>query len=175
LLKLLRIDKRTPKVGMYLAYASEELLTATAEDFIRRLRAKRKGNEANCLPAGIDYNDDRASSRQRHSPLGHHLGQIAQAELVAKLVAHTQNNDPNTGLTAFCANVTLSACNEFLSRVLSSRSTMQRGRDRQTVATPTEQPPRKLSGKRTAQREHLESGALVRYMRPPKGISRLRP
>jgi hypothetical protein len=27
------------------------------------------------------------------------------------------------------------------------------------MATPTEQPPRKLSGKRTAQQEHLESGA----------------
>ncbi|CAB3806610.1 hypothetical protein LMG27177_06131 [Paraburkholderia fynbosensis] len=37
---------------------------------------------------------------------------------------------------------------------------MQRGRDRQEFATtPTEQPPRKLSGKRTAQQEHLESGA----------------
>jgi hypothetical protein len=30
---------------------------------------------------------------QRQSPLGHHLDQIAQAELVAKVPAHTQNND----------------------------------------------------------------------------------
>jgi hypothetical protein len=48
---------------------------------------------------------------------------------------------------------------------------MQRGRDRQAeVATPTEQPPRKLSGKRTTQQEHLESGAAILYERPPKGI-----
>jgi hypothetical protein len=43
---------------------------------------------------------------------------------------------------------------------------MQRGRDRQTfVTTPTEQPPRKLSGKRTAQLEHLESGAVRAHRR----------
>ena len=43
---------------------------------------------------------------------------------------------------------------------------MQRGRDRQrVVTTPTEQPPRKLSGKRTAQLEHLESGAVRAHRR----------
>jgi hypothetical protein len=34
---------------------------------------------------------------------------------------------------------------------------------------PMEQPPRKLSGQRTAKSEHLESGAIER---PPKGIPR---
>jgi len=38
-----------------------------------------------------------------------------------------------------------------------------------TSAAPMEQPPRKLSGKRTAMLEHLESDAIER---PPKGISR---
>jgi hypothetical protein len=30
---------------------------------------------------------------QRQTPLGHHLDQIAQAELVAQVPAHTQNDD----------------------------------------------------------------------------------
>lgn len=56
LLKLLNLTESTPKVGMYLAYSSEELLTATAKDFIRRLRAKLDGRDAGRLPAGLAYN-----------------------------------------------------------------------------------------------------------------------
>ncbi|CAD6546376.1 hypothetical protein LMG28140_04326 [Paraburkholderia metrosideri] len=63
LLKLLSLTEPTPKVGMYLAYSSEELLTATAEDFIRRLRAKLDGRDTGRLPAGMPYNDSRASVR----------------------------------------------------------------------------------------------------------------
>jgi DNA-binding transcriptional LysR family regulator len=63
LLKLLSLTEPTPKVGMYLAYSSEELLTATAEDFIRRLRAKLDGREAGRLPAGMPYNDNRIGVR----------------------------------------------------------------------------------------------------------------
>jgi DNA-binding transcriptional LysR family regulator len=63
LLKLLRLTEPTPKVGMYLAYSSEELLTATAGDFIRRLRAKLDGRDAGRLPAGMPYNDNRIGVR----------------------------------------------------------------------------------------------------------------
>ncbi|VXC79912.1 hypothetical protein BURKHO8Y_40017 [Burkholderia sp. 8Y] len=39
-------------------------------------------------------------------------------------------------------------------------------RERSSMATtPTEQPPRKLSGKRTVQQEHLESGAASAHRR----------
>lgn len=63
LLKLLRLTEPTPKVGMYLAYSTEELLTATAGDFIRRLRGKLDGRDAGRLPAGISYDDNRVSAR----------------------------------------------------------------------------------------------------------------
>ncbi|VVD33736.1 LysR family transcriptional regulator [Paraburkholderia dioscoreae] len=63
LLKLLNLTEPAPKVGMYLAYSSEELLTATAEDFIRRLRAKLDGRDTGRLPAGIPYNDSRSGAR----------------------------------------------------------------------------------------------------------------
>lgn len=63
LVKLLSLTEPAPKVGMYLAYSSEELLTATAEDFIRRLRAKLDGRDTGRLPAGMPYNDNRASVR----------------------------------------------------------------------------------------------------------------
>ncbi len=63
LLKLLSLTESTPKVGMYLAYSSEELLTATAEDFVRRLRAKLDGQDAGRLPAGMPYNESRTSVR----------------------------------------------------------------------------------------------------------------
>ena len=62
LLKLLNLTESTPKVGMYLAYSSEQLLTATAEDFIRRLRFKLDGRDAGRLPAGMPYNVSRVSA-----------------------------------------------------------------------------------------------------------------
>ena len=58
LLKLLSLTQSTPKIGMYLAYSSEELLTATAKDFIERLRVKLHGRDAGRLPAGMPYNDN---------------------------------------------------------------------------------------------------------------------
>jgi LysR family transcriptional regulator, regulator of abg operon len=63
LVKLLSVDGPTPKVGMYLAYTSEELLTATAADFIRRLRAKLDGHHSGRLPAGMPYADSRVTAR----------------------------------------------------------------------------------------------------------------
>lgn len=57
-LKLLSLTQSTPKIGMYLAYSSEELLTATAKDFIERLRVKLHGRDAGRLPAGMPYNDN---------------------------------------------------------------------------------------------------------------------
>src|SRR5690349_11607735 len=50
-------------------------------------------------------------------------------------------------------------CRRFFEVVALRCSTTKHGRDRPPATTPTEQPPRKLSGKRTVQREHLESGA----------------
>lgn len=63
-LKLLSLSEPAPKVGMYLAYSSEELLTATAEEFIRRLRAKLDGRDEGRLPAGVPYNDSRIVPRK---------------------------------------------------------------------------------------------------------------
>lgn len=63
LLKLLKLTKPMPKIGMYLACSSEELLTATAKDFIRRLRAKLDGNDEGRLPAGMRYSDARIGVR----------------------------------------------------------------------------------------------------------------
>src|ERR1700757_4002293 len=47
-------------------------------------------------------------------------------------------------------------CCGFFEVVALRCSTTKHGRDRPPATTPTEQPPRKLSGKRTVQREHLE-------------------
>ena len=62
-IKLLSLTESTPKVGMYLAYSNEELLTATAEDFIRRLRVKLDGRDSGRLPAGMLFNDSHANVR----------------------------------------------------------------------------------------------------------------
>ncbi|HDR9000908.1 TPA: LysR family transcriptional regulator [Burkholderia vietnamiensis] len=56
-LKLLNLSDPAPKAGMYLAYSSGDLLTATAKDFIRRLRAKLDGRKESRFPAGLPYND----------------------------------------------------------------------------------------------------------------------
>jgi hypothetical protein len=63
LLKLLSITESMPKIGMFLAYSSEELLTATAQDFIRRLRAKLDRDDESRLPAGMRYSETRAGAR----------------------------------------------------------------------------------------------------------------
>ena len=63
LLKLLSMTQPTPKIGMFLAYSSEELLTATAQDFIRRLRTKLDRNDEGRLPAGMRYSDTRVRAR----------------------------------------------------------------------------------------------------------------
>jgi LysR family transcriptional regulator, regulator of abg operon len=53
-LKPLQILGGTPRVGMYLAYPSEDMLTATARDFVVRLRNKlRREDGKGRLPAGI--------------------------------------------------------------------------------------------------------------------------
>jgi DNA-binding transcriptional LysR family regulator len=59
MLKLLNLTEPMPKIGMYLAYSSGELLTATAQDFIRRLRAKLDGDAEGRMPAGMRYSDTR--------------------------------------------------------------------------------------------------------------------
>ncbi|MFM0223198.1 LysR family transcriptional regulator [Paraburkholderia dipogonis] len=63
LLKLLSITEPMPKIGMFLAYSSEELLTATAQDLIRRLRAKLDRDDESRLPAGMRYSETRAGAR----------------------------------------------------------------------------------------------------------------
>ncbi|HZZ12239.1 MAG TPA: LysR family transcriptional regulator [Paraburkholderia sp.] len=63
LLKFLNITEPMPKVGMYLAYSNEELLTATALDFIQRLRTKLDGGDKGRMPAGVGYNDNRVVVR----------------------------------------------------------------------------------------------------------------
>lgn len=52
-LKPLTLDTGTPRIGMYLGYPSEDLLTSTARDFVMRLRGKleRESREGR-LPAG---------------------------------------------------------------------------------------------------------------------------
>lgn len=62
-IKLLKLIEPMPKVGMYLAYSSEELLTATAADFIRRLRARLDGGNESRLPAGVPYSTNRIGIR----------------------------------------------------------------------------------------------------------------
>jgi DNA-binding transcriptional LysR family regulator len=61
MLKLLNLTEPMPKIGMYLAYSSGELLTATAQDFIRRLRAKLDGDAEGRMPAGMRYSDTRVA------------------------------------------------------------------------------------------------------------------
>ncbi|WP_168791109.1 LysR family transcriptional regulator [Paraburkholderia aromaticivorans] len=63
LLKLLSLTKPMPRIGMYLAYSSGELLTATAQDFIRRLRAKLDSDVNGRMPAGMGYSDTRVGVR----------------------------------------------------------------------------------------------------------------
>jgi LysR family transcriptional regulator of abg operon len=53
-LKQLQLYGGTPRIGMYLAYPSEDLLTATARDFVMRLRTKLGRTDMDSrLPAGI--------------------------------------------------------------------------------------------------------------------------
>ncbi|WP_322045084.1 LysR family transcriptional regulator [Paraburkholderia sp. J67] len=54
-LKLLDLVEPMPRIGMYLAYSSEDLLTATAQQFVRLLRSKLEGDEAQRWPAGMAY------------------------------------------------------------------------------------------------------------------------
>ncbi|WP_168669583.1 LysR substrate-binding domain-containing protein [Paraburkholderia sp. SG-MS1] len=61
MLKLLKLTEPMPKIGMYLAYSSKELLTATAQDFIRRLRSKLDGDDEGRMPAGMRYSDTRVA------------------------------------------------------------------------------------------------------------------
>ncbi|MDE1184819.1 LysR family transcriptional regulator [Paraburkholderia sp.] len=56
-IRLLSLVEPPPRVGMYLAYASEALLTATARDFIGRLRGKLEDGVEGRLPAGMRYSD----------------------------------------------------------------------------------------------------------------------
>lgn len=55
--KLLTLVEPTPRMGVYLAYSSENLLTTTARDFIGRLRANLDRGDEGRLPAGFRYAD----------------------------------------------------------------------------------------------------------------------
>ncbi len=55
--RLLDVDEALPRAGMYLAYASEDLLTATAQDFIGRLSEKLANGARERAPAGLVYSD----------------------------------------------------------------------------------------------------------------------
>jgi hypothetical protein len=50
-------------------------------------------------PVRSRYSDTSRSAHGDHLPHGHHLDQIAQAELVAKVPVHTQNNVPRVTRT----------------------------------------------------------------------------
>ncbi len=55
--RLLEVEEPLPSIGMYLAYASEDLLTATAQDFIRRLSEKLAKGPRERASAGLEYDD----------------------------------------------------------------------------------------------------------------------
>ncbi|MBN3852282.1 LysR family transcriptional regulator [Paraburkholderia sp. Ac-20340] len=54
---LLDVDEPLPRSGVYLAYSSEDLLTATAQDFIQRLSGKLMADERSRSPAGLIYDE----------------------------------------------------------------------------------------------------------------------
>ncbi|SFU08819.1 transcriptional regulator, LysR family [Paraburkholderia aspalathi] len=56
-LRFLSLVEPMPPIGVYLAYSSEDLLTATAKDFIRRLRARLDGGDEARMPAGMGFSD----------------------------------------------------------------------------------------------------------------------
>jgi DNA-binding transcriptional LysR family regulator len=54
-LKLLKLREPLPRIGMYLAYSSEDLLTVSAQHFIRCLQGKLARGDAGRLPAGVAH------------------------------------------------------------------------------------------------------------------------
>jgi hypothetical protein len=54
-LKLLELREPLPRIGMYLADSSEDLLTVSAQHFIRCLRGKLARGDLGRLPTGVAY------------------------------------------------------------------------------------------------------------------------